>query len=210
MQNKETKIIIQVMGLLGVIFCLIAFLTPWASTYGVSIFTFGYFTNYDSSPFFIKFFETGVGEVIFAGIAMIIIFVLTLINFLMGIISVKQIENNPDNRFLILGIIEIITIILYVIAISIAAKSIAPSDAYGIGFIMAIISAIMFFISYFIPKAITSVSSPGSYQQPTYQQQFQYTSQPQSPSSVGVKFCPNCGTQLLKNMIFCSKCGKKF
>ena len=52
MAEKEINLVIKIMGILGVIFTLIALLTPW----GDGTYTFGVFSSFYSSPFYIDFF----------------------------------------------------------------------------------------------------------------------------------------------------------
>ena len=71
MQNKEINMVINVMAILAVIFCLLALFLPW----GAGIYTFGVDFSFQWSFFYIVLFESGVGEWIFFGVAMILIFI---------------------------------------------------------------------------------------------------------------------------------------
>lgn len=182
MELKEMNMMIKIFGILGVIFCLLTLLTPWSE----SSFTFGFFSQIYSTPFYIDFFTNtsfhnifGAGQIIFFAIAMIIIFILTLIALILSINNVRNISRVTPNKYLTLGILLIVDVILYIIAVSILSSSISTFGAYGIGFVMAIISAIMFFMIYFIQKTFMPAVSPGHYQhqpyqQPTYAQQPAY------------------------------------
>jgi len=182
MVNKEMNMIITIMGIIGVIFCLIALLTPWGSPPGGSFFTFGTFSESSSSAFYITAFESGVGESIFFGIAMILIFILTLVSLILGALTIKNIGIKA-NRFLTLGILLIINIILYVIAMSVLVGRYGGQGFYSIGFVMALIASIMFFVIYGLQKAFMPAAAPAMYQPqpPAYQQPQQKTMYTQQP-----------------------------
>lgn len=232
MAEKEMKLILKVLGIIGVIFCLVALLVPW----GNSVFTFGIFGDGYSTPFFIDLFTNQIiGQAIFFGIAMIIIFVITLITLLFGVLAIKNFERTPSNKYLTLGILLIVNVVLYIIAVSILTSAFGIFGTfifgYGIGFVFCIIAAIMFFIVYGIQKTYMPQTNFGAYQQPMYQQQPQTYRQPHqapppqqpvpNPSSQSgldqqvsqdksvKKFCPNCGSKLTPNAKFCSGCGQK-
>ena len=182
MTSKEMNMVIKIIGILGVIFCLLALLTPWSA----SSFTFGIFSEGYSSPFYIDFFTNslfhnmlGAGQVIFFAIAMIIIFILTLTALILSINNIRNIGKVPPRKYLTLGILLIIDIILYIIAVLILSSGIygiSTFGAYGLGFVMAIISAAMFFILYFTQKTLIPAIVPNIAQQP--HQQSTYPTQP--------------------------------
>jgi len=222
MVEKEINLVTRIMGILGVIFTLITLLTPW----GEGTYTFGIFSSFYSSPFYIDFFTSSIiiGEIIFFAIAMIIIFIITLIALLMSISSVKNFEKTPTNKFMTLGILLIVDIVLYIIAVSLLSGKMGVSafGAYGIGFVMAIIAAIMFFIVYGIKKMYMPAPAASSYQQQMYTQPQTYAPQqpppppppqqpqPQQPAqTTEKKFCSNCGAKLGPNSKFCPNCGKQ-
>jgi len=227
MQSKEMDMIIKILGILGMVFCLVALLTPW----GYGAYTFGLFETGYSSPFYIDLFtnqlyQTYAGQIIFFAITMIIIFVLTLVTLILSIITVKNIQKYQPSRFLTLGILLLITFILYIIAVSVLSSGLGAFGMYGIGFVMALIGAIMFFIAYGLKKFILTTPSP-IYQKPMYTQpQTQYYTQQQAPPQQyqapppvqqpvsseiksKTKFCPACGTQLQTNARFCPECGNQ-
>jgi len=218
MVEKEINLVTRIMGILGVIFTLIALLTPWASY----SFTFGLFAPGISYPFYIDYFTSGDGNAIFFAIAMIIIFILTLVVLFMSISSVKNFEKTPINKFMTLGILLIVEIVLYVITVSIISRGATTFGAYDIGFVMAIIAAIMFFIVYGIKKMYMPTPAASSYQQQMYTQPQTYAPQqpppppppqqpqPQQPAqTTEKKFCSNCGAKLGPNSKFCPNCGKQ-
>jgi len=236
MQSKEMNMIMKIMGLLVLIFCLIALFVPW----GTYIYTWGISGPGYTNAFYTDVFNTGVGESIFFGIAMIIIFILTIITLIIGLIAFRDINIGRYDRFLTAGILAIVEFILYIIAASVAHVY----EAYGAGFVLILITAILCFIVYGLNKMLTSTSSQGYYQQqpvyhqPAYNQpQTQYyTHQPQAPPPVqepqyaqipkqqppaqpaprarqqpraAPKFCPECGSPITPNSKFCSGCGNK-
>jgi hypothetical protein len=237
MAEKEMKIILKVLGIIGVIFCLVALLVPWSN----NVFTFGFFSEIYSTPFFVDFFINqdyhsvfGIGQIIFFGIAMIIIFIITLITLLLGVFAIKSFERTPPNKYLNLGILLIVNVVLYIIAVSMLTSAFGMFGGiglgYGIGFVMCIIAAILFFIIYSIEKTYMPQTSFGAHQQPMYQQQPHVYSQPQqappphhpappplqsdTSQQVGQdknakKFCSSCGSKLTPNAKFCSGCGQK-
>ncbi len=239
MQSKEIDMIIKILGILGVVFCLVALLTPW----GYGAFTFGLFETGYSTPFYIdvftnQIFQSYASQVIFFGITMIIIFIIILITLILSITTIKNIQKYPPGRFLTLGILLLITFILYIIAVSVLSSSFGAYGMYSVGFIMALIGAIMFFIAYAIKKYILTTPYPLPYQQPMYTQpqtqyyqqqpqqtqpivqEQQYTPPPMQPTtqptqrarqtrSTSPRFCPQCGSPLPPNVKFCPECGNK-
>ena len=234
MQSKEMDMLIKILGIIGMVFCLVALLTPWGS----GAFTFGLFQTGYSTPFYIDVFQSYAGEIIFFGITMIIIFILILVTLILSITTVKNIQKYPPGRFLTLGILLLITFILYIIAASVVSSGYSTYGMYGIGFVMALIGSIMFFIAYALKRYISTTPSPMPYQQPIYTQpQTQYyqqqpqqtqpivqeqqytqppmqtTSQPPQRArqirSTVPKFCPQCGSPLPPNVKFCPECGNK-
>jgi hypothetical protein len=181
MQNNEMNMVLKLIGILGVIFCLLALLLPWSD----SSFTFGIFSDGYSTPFYVDLFTNeffhsalGAGQVIFFAIVMIIIFILTIIALIFSINNVRNIGRVLPNKYLTLGILLIIDVILYIIAVSILSSGISTFGAYGIGFAMAIISAILFFMIYFLQKAFMPAVAPRITQQPIYQQPVYDQTQP--------------------------------
>jgi len=190
MQSNEMNMIMKIFGILGMVFCLIALLAPW----GNGIFTFGIFAEGYSTPFGIDLFTNqfyqeilGAGQVIFFAIAIIIIFVLTLVALLLSILTVRNIQSSPPGRSLVIGILLIVSFIMYIIAVSVLSGGSGTFGAYGAGFVMALIGAILFFIIYGLQKFYLTAPSPAMYQQQMYQQpaynqpQAQYYAHQQPP-----------------------------
>ena len=113
MQNKEAKLIIKIIGLIGAIFCLIAIFVPWAG--GIHTFGAGYGNIW--SIFYIDFFNTGIGEFIFFGVAMIIIFILTIIATVLGFLGFKDLETKGTKKYLTSAILATISFIFYIISV---------------------------------------------------------------------------------------------
>jgi zinc-ribbon domain len=175
MQSKEMNMIMKIMGLLALIFCLIALFGPW----GNYIYAWGFSGPGYTNAFYTDFFNTGVGEVIFFGIAMIIIFILTIVALLILLLAFRDINIGRYDRFLTVGILAIAEFILYIIAVSVVTQGYTSGGAYGAGFVLILITAILCFIVYGLNKMLSSTSSQGYYQQPVYQQQPAYN-QPQT------------------------------
>jgi hypothetical protein len=221
MQNQEMKMIIRIMGIIAVIFCLLALVLPW----GTYVYTWGFSTPYMTSPFYIDLFtQVASAESIFFAIAMIIIFILTLITLILGIISVIKINKGFKYMFLTLGIICIFEFIFYIVAVSIVSGSYAPFTDYGIGFIFILITGILFIVSY-VMQIVFGLQPKSRFQQmmgqqPIYQQptpvqtptQPELQQQPPAPkkqTKKSINFCPDCGNQLKPGAKFCPNCGSK-
>jgi hypothetical protein len=233
MQNKEAKLIIKIIGLIGAIFCLIAIFVPWAE--GVHTFGAGYADVW--SIFYVDFFTADMpGEFIFFGMAMIIIFILTIIATVLGFLGFKDFETKGTKKYLTSAIFATISFIIYVIAVSLITSYISgfgfgvPTFAgYGIGFVMILIAMIMFYITFFIGKVMSITPAPAMqqpmYQQPTYQQPAyqQQTYQPpptqptpppppepvQQPETPPPQPAPKEKKQPQTSVNFCPSCGKK-
>jgi len=155
MGNKQVNMITKVFGIIGIILCLIALLTPWSS----SAFTFGIFSDKYSSPFYIDFAsnqsiikDIGLNQVVTFSVVMIIIFILLIVAMIQGGICIGYFDKEPPNSYLFVSIFLITSAILYIFLISIIQDDISKytGTAYGIGFAMTIISFIIFFILYII------------------------------------------------------------
>jgi uncharacterized paraquat-inducible protein A len=223
MQNKEINLIIRLLGMVGIIFCILALVMPW----GGSLFTFGNLNA--GNIFYISNFTSGYVEAIVFAIMMIIIFILIILSLIFGLAGIINVGSKKSNKFLIAGILSIINLVLYIVGITVYFGS------YGIGFIMMIVAAVLFFITFTIPIFTGSVmttpyprpqqmyyQNPAQQQpnQPASQQPTHPTSQLQSeqkttPAETKQKpettsmFCPECGTKLEGKPKFCSGCGKK-
>jgi len=157
MESKQINTVIRVIGILGVIFCIVSLLTPWSS----SAFTFGIFKDDYSAPFYIDFFadqtirdSSYFNQVVFFGLTMIIIFILTIGALIYGIMCIRKPGEEPPSSFFLVSVLLMVNIILYIIAISIWTNSSSYIGLdYSIGFITALISFILFFIL-FILKSV--------------------------------------------------------
>jgi Na+-transporting methylmalonyl-CoA/oxaloacetate decarboxylase gamma subunit len=228
MANKETMLIIRIMGLIGAIFCLIAQFVPWGG--GLYLFGLDIFGNWDF--FYITIISSGAWQAILLGVVMIILFFINLITLILAFLSFKNFASKGSNAFLKLGIIATVEFILYIVAVSVASGGAAGFAAYGIGFVMILLAMIMFYITYGLGKALGATATPGMYQQPIYQQpthtqaptqyytqqhapppQYQAPPPVQQPVSSEIKtktkFCPACGTELQTNARFCPECGNQ-
>lgn len=158
MKNKRKNSGIKVFGILGIIFCIISLITPWSS----SAFTFGLFKDDYSAIYYIDFFtnqnihdSSYFNQAVFFGIAMIIIFILTIFALVYGILSIRKVEEEVPSTFLLICVFFVINIILYIAAVSFwYDNSDFIGSAYSYGFITALLSSIIFFIL-FITKSIT-------------------------------------------------------
>ena len=164
MKNKKTNSGIKVFGILGIIFCIISLMTPWSS----SAFTFGIFKDDYSAPYYIDFFTNQniydsnyFNQAIFFGIAMIIIFILTIFALVCGILSIRKIEEEVPSTFLLTCVFLVINIILYIAAVSFwYGNSDYIGSAYSYGFITALLGSIIFFILFIIKSISYKESKP--------------------------------------------------
>ena len=201
MQNKEFDMIINILGILGMIFCLIALIAPW----GDGVYTYGVFQIGYSAPFYIDLFTNSMYDsfkvqVIFIAILMIIIFILMLYRVLLNIFTIKNIQDYQPYKFFNLGIFLLVPFILYMIVVA-SAGSVnyySTENMYSIGFFMSLIAAIIYFIAYGIKKYALTTPSPIMNQQPV-----------SSKIKTKAKFCSQCGIQLQPNVNFCPECGYK-
>ena len=227
MQNQEIKMIIRIMGIIAVIFCLLALVLPW----GEAFYTWGFSYSGVTYPFYIEFFTMSVTwELIFFAISMIILFILTLITLIIGIISVIKINRASKHIFLTLGIICIFEFIFYIVAVSVVSGFSASFGFYSIGFIFILITGILFIVSYIMQKTFGLLPTPQAqhpmYQQPVYQQPPPVQPAPPQPvhqqpppvsqdqpkkqaAKKSMNFCPSCGSQLKPGAKFCTSCGNK-
>ena len=154
MESKQINIVIRLIVILGTIFCIISLLTPWSG----SAFTFGIFKENYSAPFYINFFTDQTihdsnyfNQAVFFGFSMIIIFILTIGALIYGLMCVRKPGEEPPSSFILISVLLIINIILYIIVISIWTENSSHIGSnYSIGFITALISFILFFISFII------------------------------------------------------------
>jgi len=221
MQNQEIKMLIRITGIIAIIFCILALALPW----GEGVYTWGGEILFgDISPFYIEFFNSGFWEAIFFAIAMIIIFILTLITFIIGIVTVIKINKGFKYMFLTLGIICIFEFIFYIVAVTIASRGSSAYGMYSIGFVLILIAGILFILSYIMQIAF-GLQPKSQFQQMLYQQSAyqQSTSMetatqpemqkkppaPQKPTKKSINFCPNCGNELKPGAKFCTNCGSK-
>lgn len=191
MENKEMKLIVKIIGLVGAIFCGICLILPWAGISmlgsGMSLYPWGA-SSYSPIAstwdfFFIDSISTGVTENIVLSVVMIVAFIITIIALIAGILGVIKIGKKPSNSMLTAGILSIIAVILCVIAIS-QANALINQIGFGIGFgfgagfFLIIIVMILYFVTFALQKLFITSPMPGTYQQPMYQQP-QYGQQPQ-------------------------------
>ncbi len=151
---KEINIVMKIIGILGVIFCIVSLLTPWSS----SAFTFGVFKLNYSSPFYYDFVTNpSIHEssfftmALFFSIIMIIIFIFTITALLMSIICITRIKEEISSSFLTISSLLIINVILYITITSLwTNNSSYVGSSYGSGFIAAIVAFVIFFILFII------------------------------------------------------------
>jgi len=238
MASKEIVWSVKILGIVGAILSGISLIIPWAGYdidgSGLSIYTWGtstYTSKLSLWDYFnIELFTASpiTTEAILFGIFMIITLVFTLIAFIIGLTGFRHIGVRSSNSFLTAGIMGVIAMIMFVIGLSrlTSVSSGTSPIGYGIGFILIIISFILYFIGYGIQKALIPVPKTVPYQQPIYQQPpyqqqgyqqptYQQPPPPQHPQQQQqqepkAQFCPECGTKKLPGAKFCSKCGKTF
>ena len=221
MPEKEMKLIIKILGLIGAIFVLVAQFVPWAG--GLYLFgaDYGFYGGWDF--FYIRFMGLGIWQFVVLGIMMIILFFLNLYLLITSFLKFKKFDSLGPQMYLKLGIFATVEFVLYIIAVNVGSLGLIGVGAYGIGFIMILIAMILFYVSYGMGKAFGMVPVPGAYQQPMYTQQPPTYTQPPPPpppqpqqqpkqvqqASAVKKFCPNCGNPLGPNAKFCPSCGKQ-
>lgn len=236
MENKEMNMIIKIIGLIGVIFVLIAQFVPWGA--GAYLFgaDFGAFGDWDI--FYIRVMGLGIWQLTLIGVIMIVLFFLNLVLLLTGFLTFKNIATKGTTKYLKLGIFATVEFILYIVGISIASGGMAGFGAYGIGFVMILLAMVMFYVTFGLGKVFGITAAPAMYQQPMYQQtptqqpQMMHTSQqppptqqptpppqqqppqpaqtpPPAKTEATPNFCPECGSQLEANTKFCPGCGYK-
>jgi len=233
MENKEAKLIIKILGLIGAIFVLIAQFVPWGG--GAYLFAANLGISWDF--FYIQVMSTGIWQAILLGVVMIIIFFLNLVAIIFSFLSFKRIETKGSNAYLMPAILVTVEFILYIIG----AGTVGSIGLIGIGFVMILIAMIMLYLAFGLGKILGISATPMMYQQPTYQPtqyqqpQMMYTTAQQPPPAVqqipvqqqapppvqtqpartttrtktGPRFCPQCGLQLQINANFCPVCGNK-
>lgn len=130
------KLVIKVLGIIGMIFIGISLMVPWASytifgtNMGLSMNTWGVSTSipqsvvgeagykYLSDPFYLNAMQSGITEGIVAGICMILVFIFAIITLLLGLKAFKNIGSEDINKnYLNAGIFAIIPLVLCVIGV---------------------------------------------------------------------------------------------
>jgi uncharacterized membrane protein len=150
MDKRDLNVLRRVISILGTIFCLAALLTPWSSF----AFTYGVFGSEYSTPFYIRFFtdetiknDVGLSQAVIFATIMIIIFLLIISSLIYGITFIKSSSDESPDNYLWTSIFLIVSIILYIVAVSISPDiSKYTGSPYNAGFTTAIISFITFFI----------------------------------------------------------------
>ena len=150
MDKRDLNVLRRVISILGTIFCLAALLTPWSGF----AFTYGVFGNEYSTPFYIQFFtddaiinDVGLSQAVIFATIMIIIFLLIISSLIYGITFIKRYNDKSPDDYLWTSIFLIVSIILYIVAVSISPDiSKYTGSPYKAGFATAIISFITFFI----------------------------------------------------------------
>jgi len=184
MENRQISLIIKILGIIGTIFCLVAIFVPW----GAGAYPWGFSLGNLTTVFYIDFFTSGLGENIFFGIAMILIFVFAIICTLLGFLGFREIDTKGTKKYFKVAILATVAFVLYIIATSIGINwgiGITVGVGYGIGFVMILNAMILFYIIFAIGKVFNFVpgAAPTMYQQPAYQQpptqqpQMMYTTQ---------------------------------
>ena len=177
MEIKEMKLIIKIIGLVGAIFALIALFTPW----GIGAYLFGadlgillggwdffYINTMSASA------TAGTWQLILYGVVMIILFILTLITMILGLLTFKKIDTRGPKAYLTPAILATVAFVLYIVGLSASTLILG----YNIGFFMILIAMILFYVSFVLAKVFGITATQPMYQQPTYQQP-QYGQQPQ-------------------------------
>jgi len=231
MENNSMNIVVKIILLIGVIFCGISLIVPWAGISNLGYYTWGANFLDEWNIFYIDSLTSGVTEAIIFGISMIIAFFITITAVVIGAIGIKNVGIKKSNSPLIAGILSIVAIIFCIIAVSQFSSNVPGFGiGYGAGFFLMIFSSVMFFVSYgisFVTANIPStsvqpVAAPQQmyYQQPPPTQPIQQQtpppitpvptqSQPVQQPTAGNNFCTNCGHQVQGNLKFCPECGFK-
>ena len=150
MENKKKNIFIKIVGILGIVFCIVSLVAPWSS----SAFTFGIFKEDYSSPLYLDFFTNQSirdsnfsNQALFFGLAMIIIFIFMLLALIFGIISVVKVKDEVSVTFLLLSYLFIASVILYIIIVTVWEGNISyAGSSYNYGFFTAVIAFIIYFV----------------------------------------------------------------
>ena len=156
MENKEMKLIVKIIGLVGAIFVLIALFVPWgigAYLFGAD---FGIFGGWDF--FYINTMSSaadfGIWQFIVFGAVMITLFILTLITMILGLLTFKKIDTRGPKAYITPAILATVIFVLYIVGMSVAAGGMAGVAGYGIGFFMILIAMIMFYVSFVMGKVL--------------------------------------------------------
>lgn len=154
MGNNDMSLVVKILLIVAVVFCGLTLITPWINPGG---YTWGGSALDQWDIFYINSFSTGVFEVIFLAIAMIVTFFLSIAALIIGILAIKNIGFGKTKTSLIAGIISIISVIFFLVAVNVVIGEYAQLFDYGLGFFFMIFSAVMFFVAYGI--AAVSISS---------------------------------------------------
>jgi len=235
MQNKEMKIILKILGLVGAIFCLIALFVPWGGNFAFGLWTFGASSITGQwDIFYTQTMTSGVAQAILLGVVMILTFIFTLIITILAFLGIRDINTKGTKKYFISAILATVEFILFIVAIAVAGATLTGGGfglGVGFGFVMILIAMIMFYLIFALNK-ILGISSPSAmyqqqtYQQPSYQQPAQPMQayvhqqppvQPQQPQPTQPAPAPQAepekttkGTKTTKAALqFCPQCGAK-
>lgn len=172
MENKETKLIVKILLIIGVVFVGLSLLAPWLGAggylWGSSIFG-------QTSVFYIDFIGLLGGYGILLMVSTLITFILVIIALILGLRAIKNVERYKSDTSISAGIVSLISMIFLAIALNIGDSILGGGLTMGgmsfdIGFYMMIIPTILFFTAGGVQKALLSTPTPPITQQPMYQQ----------------------------------------
>ncbi len=237
MENKEIKLIVKILLIIGVVFVGLSLLVPWLGTgfylWGSSIFG-------QTSVFYIDFIGLLGGYGILLMLSSIITFALVMIALGVGIRSIINVDRYKPNTALTAGILSVVSMIVLAVILNIGYSILDGGFNFtglnfGLGFYMMIIPTILFFAGYgiqitLLSKPTTPITQQPMYQQNVYQPQPAQPMQPSAPpmpatvkqpqpppvqqtapppAQTSDKFCAECGAELQPNVKFCPECGAK-
>lgn len=238
MENKEIKLIVKILLIIGAVFAGLSILVPWL---GVGGYLWGFSLLGQTSFFYVALIQGNtLGYGLMLAISTIVTFILVIIALVNGIRAIRNVELNKSKTALNAGILSLVSMIFLAIALNIGSSILGGINAtigfdFGIGFYMMIIPTILFFSSYGLQITLLSSpkTTPPAAQQTVYQPttpQQQVTPPPPPMSTViepprpntpqpsvsqqlqaqeEVNYCAECGTKLEPGVLFCPECGKK-
>jgi uncharacterized SAM-binding protein YcdF (DUF218 family) len=149
----------------------------------------------------------------------IISFILGLLAIIFGILSIKR-----NKLILVSGILSIISITAFIAGFSVGLSQDSNQAAsnmiqYTIGFYLMIVSAILFFVSFGLNYAIKTIITQGAvlpFYGPSAGTEFKDSQKENIENKpvyqdyvISKKVCPECGTEMEGNPLYCINCGKK-